>query len=482
MLFRNMLEILEEQGDSEKSLEIKRKHAENFPYSPKEFYSLSQYYYGAKQYDKAEEHIRKSLALSPYNETYWEQLGDIKSEKKNMPEAMEAYKQSLKYDPNQYAIINKIRKLNGKPELYKLFPETDIEAVIKSDKASEAKNTDYGYYYILDQKDVILYPGGATEEYYTIAIRITNEKGVDRYKESSIGYGNSQSLLIEKAEVIKKNQTKIEGEMNDNEIVFTNLEAGDVVVYKYRLRNYVYGRLAKEYWDSYYFGGQIYTVATKYNLLVPADQKVNYLFNNSSLKPVVKDVENFKQYSWELLKREPDKDEPLMPSLVDISAVLHISTIGSWKEIADWYSDISSNKAEEDFEIVALYKNYFRLDKKPMTQFEKARTIYDYIESNIRYSSVSFRQSAYVPQRPSVTLTTRLGECKDLSSLFVTLASLAGISSQMVLVDTRDNGQPMLFCQALNLIIVLWLQNWMARGIILSLRTIISHLPACLII
>ena len=76
-----------------------------------------------------------------------------------------------------------------------------------------------------------------------------------------------------------------------------------------------------------------------------------------------------------------------------------------------------------------------------MTQFEKARIIYDYIESNIRYSSVSFRQSAYVPQRPSVTLTTRLGDCKDLSSLFVTLASLAGISSQMVLVDTRDNGQ-----------------------------------------
>jgi hypothetical protein len=76
-----------------------------------------------------------------------------------------------------------------------------------------------------------------------------------------------------------------------------------------------------------------------------------------------------------------------------------------------------------------------------MTQFEKAKIIYEYIESNIRYSSVSFRQSAFVPQRASATLTTRLGDCKDLSNLFVTLAKMAGINAEMVLVDTRDNGQ-----------------------------------------
>lgn len=437
-------ELLSEQGDNDKALDLKRKLANNFPYSPNEFYNLSKYYYGMKQYDKAEDFIRKSLALSPYNETCWEQLGDIKNEKKNTSEAMDAYNQSLKYDPNQYTIINKIRKLNGKPEIHKLFSEPDIDALIKADKVADAKNVDYGYYYILDQKNVVLYPGGATEQYSTSVIRITNEKGVDRYKESSIGYGGSQSLLIEKAEIIKKSQAKIEGEINGNEIVFTNLEPGDVVVFKYRLRNYVYGRLAKEFWDKYYFNGQIYTVTTRYNLLAAADQKIHHMVNNGgsyNLTPKTKDVENFKCYTWELSKAEPDKDEPLMPASPDVSMVLHISTIPAWKEIADWYSDISNTKAEEDFEIIALHKKLFPEGQKAMNQFQKARTIYDYIESNIRYSSVSFRQSAYVPQRPSMTLTTRLGDCKDLSSLFVTLARMSGINAQMVLVDTRDNGQ-----------------------------------------
>ena len=434
-------EILSEQGDEKKALDIKKKLAENFPHSADEFYNLTNYYFGAKQFDKAEESINKCLALAPYNEYYWESYGDIQSEKNNVSGAMDAYNKSLKYDPNQYDIINKIRKLNGKQEIYKLLPQIDITAVIKSDDIKQAKNTDYGFYYILDQKDVVLYPGGASEEYYTNVIRITNEKGVDRYKESSIGYGNHQSLLIEKAEIVKKSGAKIDGEKNDNEIVFANLEAGDVVVFKYRLRSYSYGRMAKEFWDRFYFGGQIYTAAGKYNLFVPTDRKIFHVVSNGAIQPVTKDVDNFKQYSWEVLKAEPDKDEPLMPELCDVSTTLHISTIPNWKEIADWYSDISSNKAEEDFEITALYKQLFPAGQKPMTQFQKARVIYDYIESNIRYSSVPFRQSAYVPQRPSLTLSTRLGDCKDLSSLFVTLANMAGINAQMVLINTRDNGQ-----------------------------------------
>lgn len=434
-------DLLIEQGNTKKGLEIKEKLAKTFSYAPSGFYNLSQYYFSTKQYDKAEDYINKSLALSPYNEKYWEQLGDIKSEKNNVADALNAYNQSLKFDPDQYDIISKIRKLNNKPEIYKLFPQVEIAQVIKEDNPGEAKNTDYGYYYILDQKDVVIYPDGANEEYSTQILKITNDKGVERYKETTIGYNNTQTLLIEKAEIIKKNQAKIDGERNDNEIVFTNLEAGDIIVLKYRLQNYVYGRFTKEFWDKYYFNGQIYSSAIKYNLLVPAGQKINYVFTNSNIQPVIKNIEDFKQYSWIMTKPEPLKDEPLMPILVDAGTILHISTISSWKEIADWYSDISNNTSEKDFEILALYKKLFPENKKTLTQFEKAKIIYEYIESNIRYSSVSFRQSAFVPQRASATLTTRLGDCKDLSNLFVTLARMAGINAEMVLVDTRDNGQ-----------------------------------------
>lgn len=439
-LYQKYAEALEGQGNSKKAMEVRLKIAENFSYDGYELNMLSKNYYSSKQYDKAEDYVNRALALSPYNENFWEQMGDILSEQKNVQAAREAYSKSLKYDPNQYSIINKIRRIDGKPETNKMLPEIDIDEIVKQDKESEAKNTDYGYYYILDQKDVIMHPGGATEEYCTVLIKITNEKGIDAYKESSISYSNSQNLLIEKTEIIKKSRAKIQGEQNGNEIVFTNLEIGDVIVFKYRLQSYVYGRFAKEFWDRYYFGGQIYTASTKYNLLVPASQKINYQLVNTAIKPVITDVEDFKKYSWEILKPEPVKDEPLMPVISDVCPMLHISTVSDWNEISNWYADICNNKAEEDIEILTLYKKLFPDNQKPQSEFEKAKIIYNYIESNIRYSSVSFRQSAYVPQRPATTLTTRLGDCKDLSSLFVTLAHKAGINAQMVLVNTSDNG------------------------------------------
>lgn len=440
-VFNNYANILIEQGDIKEGIAMKEKMIQTFDYDPMGPYNLAKYYVGIKQYDQAEKLLEKSLALSPYNEVYWELSGDIKSEKNDQAEALKAYNRSLEFVPNQYNLLSKIRKSQGKPEISKLFPPIDIDQVIKEDKPLEAKNTDYGYYYILDQQDAVVYPDGANEKFITMIIKITNDEGVERYKESSIGYTNTETLLIEKAEIIKASKAKIQGERNGNEIVFTNLEVGDVVVIKYRLQSTATGRFAKDFWDKYFFGGQIYSAFTRYNLLVPSGLKINYVFNNSNLKPTISEVEDFKQYSWVAEKPTPMADEPLMPLVVDAGAILHITTVPSWQNIADWYSDVVNNKSEEDFEILALYKKLFPQENKKLSEFQKAKIIYEYIESNIRYSSVSFRQSAFIPQRASATLTTRLGDCKDLSNLFVTLAHMAGINAQMVLIDTRDNGQ-----------------------------------------
>lgn len=436
-------ELLNEQGYTDKSLQQKQAIMKIAPYDPAELLNMSAYYYGTKKYDKAEQYIQQALKLSPYNEYYWAQLGDIKNEMKQTAEAVSAYEKALQYNPNQYDVINKLRKLNGKSESYRLFAETDIDEVIKNDKQAEARNTDYGYYIMRDETNIIVHPGGATEQYCLFMVKITNEKGIDKYKESSIGYGRSQDLMIEKAEIVKSSGATIKGERNDNEVVFTNLEVGDVVVFKYRLHSYVYGRFAKEFWDKHYFQGQIYIAQSKYSVLLPEGQTLKYTFSNApDLKPVISKLENFTQYTWEVNKLTPLKDEYLSPENCDVGAVLHLSTLSSWNDIATWYCDLTSNTTEEDYEITSLFQNLLpEAKRKGMSQFQQARIIYDYIQKNIRYSSVSFRQSAYVPQRASVTLNTRLGDCKDLSNLFLTLCRMAGIECQMVLVDTKDNGE-----------------------------------------
>ena len=71
---------------------------------------------------------------------------------------------------------------------------------------------------------------------------------------------------------------------------------------------------------------------------------------------------------------------------------------------------------------------------------QKAKLIYNYIEENFNYSDVSFLHSALTPQRASRTLNSRLGDCKDLATLFVSMSREAGLDANLVLVDTRDEG------------------------------------------
>ena len=440
-VYNSYAEKLEAAGNNAQALELKQKLVELFPYSPEGFKELAKYFSTTKNYSKATTNMQQAIALSPYNESYWEAYGDVLNLQNKPQEALAAYNKSLLYDPQQYELINKIRKLAGKKEFYKLFDETDIDKAIAADKPDEAKNTEKGYYYILDEKNVMLHAGGAVEEYYTLIVKIISDNGVEEFKESSIGYDNNQNLLIEKSEIRKKNKAKIEGERNGNQVVFANLEPGDILVFKYRLQRYTYGRFAKDFWDRFSLGSQAYTSVSRYNLIVPDTLKINYKMSNASIEPAISKLENFIKYKWENINATPLATEVFMPSMADVAPTLHVSTLNDWKAISNWYSDVVNNKADEDVEMIDLNNSLFTEKEKGLSQYQKAKRIYNYIQANIRYSSVSFRQSAYVPQRPASTLTTRLGDCKDLSSLFVTLAHMQGINAQVVLVNTRDNGR-----------------------------------------
>ena len=162
---------------------------------------------------------------------------------------------------------------------------------------------------------------------------------------------------------------------------------------------------------------------------------------NGDVKPTVTEKDGFKIYSFEHNHLHAIKEESYMPPTSDIATTLHISTIAEWNEIANWYSDIvySRMATDSDFEVNEVYKSLFP-GKETLTADEKAKRIYQYLADNIAYSSVSFRQSFIVPQKASKTITSRLGDCKDISTLFVSLGRLSGLKSNLVLVSTRDYG------------------------------------------
>lgn len=437
-IVRALVDEYTEQGLADKQLDLLNTMNTSQGYDPKFSSEIANFYFAKKNYAKALEYAEASLKLAPYESGYWSDLAAIYDQMNNKPAAINSYKKAIYYNRTNYDAYKKLAMLEQKPDTYKLLPQTDIYDLVK--KAPQ-KDDEHNFAYLIDEKSVIIYGEGASEEYVTYAVKLYNQKAIDSWKEITLSRNWTQSLMVEKAEVIKPNGSKVPAERNEADIVFTNLEPGDAIYVRYRLQNYSSGRMGREFWDKFMFEAFQPTGIARYCIITPKSFKFNTKITGGTgtLNPVVKEVQGFKMYTWEMKDIKPLEDEPLMPGLADLSTVLHVSTLNTWSEVAEWYSSVAYQDHGDDFELNNAYQEIFA-GKKGLSDLEKARLIYNYIVRNIQYSSVPFRQSGLVPQPISKIITTRLGDCKDVSSLFVALAGKAGLKAQLVLVDTRDNG------------------------------------------
>jgi transglutaminase-like putative cysteine protease len=348
------------------------------------------------------------------------------------------YRKGLAINPNDYETIKSLRKLETKKEVFSYFTEPDIDALIKN----APKATDYpddNSVILNEEVQKVVYEQGGSEERKYLTVKILTQKGIDSWKEYGIDYDSWQDLIFETAEVIKANGSKVPAERNENNLVFTNLEVGDVVNIRYKLNNYAKAKLSGYFWDSFYFTHGKPYVTSKYSLLIAKNQKFSYKFSQKPIDPVKTQTDEFDMYVWQNNKGESLQYEDKMPPLDDVANILYLTSIPDWKFIQNWYNDIGAGKVRSNYEVKEVINDLFA-GKTNLTPMQKVEKIYNYITGNISYSSVSFRQSGIVPQSPADVLNTRIGDCKDVSTLFVTMCKEAGIKANLVLAKTRDNG------------------------------------------
>jgi hypothetical protein len=133
------------------------------------------------------------------------------------------------------------------------------------------------------------------------------------------------------------------------------------------------------------------------------------------------------------------KYEASMPPLDEIGMMLYFSTIDSWDYISKWYQNITNSKTVVNYEIKEKVAELLK-GKENLSEKDKVKLIYEYITKNITYSSVPFRQSAFIPQKARDVLTTKIGDCKDMATLFIAMLKAINVKADYVLVNTRNEG------------------------------------------
>lgn len=428
-----------QEGDISAGIEEYRELLEISPNSVGYRYKIGNIYYQLRRYSDAITEFEKCLEMAPYIGSYYGNIADCQNELGKTDLAIKNYEKAILYNPTDYTRREKLRELKEEEEIWTYFGEDpNFEEVFKNSPTADAYPEDNSVI-LLDETQKVFYGDGGAEEKHIFMAKVFNASGIDIWKEYQVPYYSSQNLVIEKAEVLKANGSTLKAETSGGHVVFTKLEEGDAIVIVYRIKNYQFGKLAKHFWDKHYFSIWFPYIKSKYSIMVPKGTEFDYVITNSDLKPNVEEKDGFELYTWEKDTVAAIKQESYMPELTDVGEILHVSSIPDWNFIADWYTDLAKNKAKVEDEVKETTEELLA-GKEDLSDKEKVKIIYDYIVNNIRYSSISFRQSGLVPQKASKVLNTKIGDCKDVSTLFVSMCKEAGIDAELVLVDTRDNG------------------------------------------
>ena len=433
-------DFYDETGNNKEFFKTIQKLIDFMPYTPGYYKAAGDKYSSMNSYSSALTYYEKMIENAPYVGFYHSLLAKAYEENDDEMEADDSYKKAILYSPNDYDTRKKYRKFAGKKDVFDYFSEPDVYDIYKKSASADDYPEDNSLI-VYDETQKIVYKAGGSEEKHYLIVKVFNKTGVDTWKDYTI-YDKGEGVLIEKAEVLKKNGESLKAEINEdnNRIIFTDLEEGDAILIIYKLQSYQSGKLLKHFWDKEYFDTFYPTSTHIYSLLVEGDRKFDYVMTDTTMKPEIsKPDDDFTKYVWKMTDLQSIKDEKYMPNVTDFGKVLHYSSIPDWDFISKWYHDISTTKAKANFEVKDVLNNILK-GKENLSDYQKVHLIYDYVVKEIRYSSVSFRQSGIVPQKASKTINTKIGDCKDVATLFIALCREAGYKAQMILVNTRDNG------------------------------------------
>lgn len=429
---------LMEQGKFEQARKWLEANIEAVPYSYESYDKLIQSYLKREEYDKAIALAKEVLRQIPSSTSFMETLAVLYDLKQEPDSAIHYYSESLRYFPFSFETNEKVNKLKGGAVSTDLISSIDEDEIIADFEANAKIQIKKSYDIVYDRKDIVLYQSSALGTFRTYILRVNDEEGIEDLQNLNLSSGNLMQMYAREFKTIKKDGSKLNAERYQGDVVFTNLEIGDYVLASYYEKQFSGGKSSVFYSNEFGMDSYRPIYHREYNVYVQDGYPLKTKVTNGDIAYEKTRVRDFTKHQWKMVNPDPLKDESGTPPYADIARKIHIGADQSWSDIVAWYSDLSSEQARSNLTIKSLAEQLYDPN---LSEQELHKKIYEFVVSTIRYSSVDFRQGSFIPGRASDIYHARLGDCKDVSVLYVAIAREMGLEANMVLINTADNGE-----------------------------------------
>jgi transglutaminase-like putative cysteine protease len=374
---------------------------------------------------------------------------------------LRAQQSDAAYDALQKALQLKPQDAETRELLEEVRPSAraDEAFAVASSELLERRKSESGYpYSVLEDLTVkTVFDNGLGSEFRQVAVQIHDQEGARRFRTHSFQYDpDTQHVDLRLARVYRKDGRELESvrtyeqqlgepwyrlyyDTRAVQVVFPDLEPGDVVEVRYRIDDVAHRNLFADYFGDLHLWQDSVPVAHKrYVLITPTARE--FFQNQLDLAGLthtqqIDGKRRIDDYAWSNIP--PLLTEEGMPGITEESPYLHISTYRSWQDVGRWYWGLIHDQLYAD---QALKRTVAELTAGKKTTQDKVVAIHDWVVNHTRYVGLEFGIHGFLPYRVPLIVQRGFGDCKDKASLMYTMLREAGVDARIVLLRTRRNG------------------------------------------
>ena len=202
------------------------------------------------------------------------------------------------------------------------------------------------------------------------------------------------------------------------------------------------------FWPDWSPQMDIPVIKSTYQLIIDSTLKFNTYSIGEIHEPITKSLGSREIYYWRVNDLKSRIDEDQMPPENETQMQLLLApksfeldnykgTLNSWREFGGWYSDLTSDRYNLENDIKETIK---QLVDENDSEVEKIKKLYSFLQQNTRYVAILLNVGGWQPHMANSVYDNKYGDCKDLTTLMISMLKEVGIQAYPALVKTRDNG------------------------------------------
>lgn len=217
------------------------------------------------------------------------------------------------------------------------------------------------------------------------------------------------------------------------EVTLGGVAPGTLLDYSYTLQSFR-PWLPGDFLQSWYVNGSSPVRRSRFVLDTPAGMDLPVVARNLAAPPrdTVIAARRIRTFSaadvpaivWQAYSGSPN----------NVVASIRVGGSVSWRDVGGWYDSLSRDRYRLTPKILAAHAREL---VGARTLDDSLRATYRWVAQDFRYVSLSLGDGGYRPREPRDVYETRFGDCKDKTTLFVSLARHMGVVAYPVLVHSE---------------------------------------------